>query len=135
MNRPLYMINPVAFQESFWAPDVFQLILGHKNKNYLNSLWLGTGWIALSLPQRVLYEVVLPLVNFRFGMALISCFRLPASSMLIFWNGICGTLGSVGIGLGQIVKSIVLTPKQSQEAFDQGYKDSVLEIFKINLPI
>ena len=129
------MINPVAFNESFWAPDVFQLVVGHRNKSYLNSLWLGTGWIVLSLPQRVLCEIVLPLVCLRPGICLSSCLSLPASTLVIFISGIRGLLGSVNLGIHQIVKSIVLTPKQSQEAFDLGHKDPVLEISKIKLPI
>ena len=42
-----------------WTPGFHQFRLG-KNKNYLNSLWLGTAWTFLMLPEILLFNLIVP---------------------------------------------------------------------------
>lgn len=57
-QRPRYIINPAAVPTAWAGPSWGYR--GFRNRNWINSIWLGTGWHALCLPQRFWWEVARP---------------------------------------------------------------------------
>ena len=125
---PRYMISPAAQKKSVWTPEVFQMVLGHPNPNYINSVWLGVFWNVGILPYRTLREFGWALFNFRFHLALLSLLVLPVSTFWLFCMGICGKLSAHTIPLDYINQSVILTPEQSQEAVGLGFNDVLIDV-------
>ncbi|KVH05427.1 hypothetical protein WS84_28250 [Burkholderia anthina] len=73
-----------------WTPAFYQYRLG-KNSKYLNSVWLGTVWAFLSLPELLLFMWLLPIFDRPstfFG-------RTRVTLLLILKLPILGLLGGV----------------------------------------
>jgi len=70
-----------------WTPSYVQYRLG-KNKNYLNSLWLGTVWAFLTLPEILLFNLIVPsfarprTVLVRHWSTLVLLIKLPVFGLL-----------------------------------------------------
>lgn len=107
---PRYLVNPGAIETSTWTPRIFQFVLGHSCKNYLNSLWLGTVWNVLTLPFRLVEEVLQPLFNFQFTKSVFSTVGFVATVPVLFWFGITGRLMGINVSKEQAMTSIVLPP-------------------------
>lgn len=131
-NPPAYLINPKAIKRSFWTPEVYQLIIGHRNPNYLHSVWLGTAWSLLSLPYRVFREVLVPLFHFRFGSLFTSLQVLPTSMVYLFLLGLAGRVMSANLPIHVVMQSLILTPEQSEEAIADGYSLPLIEVEKLH---
>lgn len=111
-------------------PEIFQVFFIHRNKNYINSLWLGVGWNLLSLPYRVFTEIVKPIFHFN-PVAILSFAVIPVTMWLILWHGITGRLSAAPITLEHAMSSIILTPQQGREAIEHGETDVVLDVSRL----
>ena len=131
-NPPAYLINPKAIKRSFWTPEVYQLIVGHRNPNYLHSVWLGTAWSVLSLPYRVFRELVVPLFHFDFGTFAESLWGLPVSLVYLLIQGLFGRVMSVNMSIEVSMKSLILTPEQGREALELGYCEPITLVDSVN---
>jgi hypothetical protein len=70
-----------------WAPAFHQYRFG-KNKSWLNSLWLGTIWAFLTLPEILLFNLLVPAIahpkvaHLRLLSTLALLIKLPVLGML-----------------------------------------------------
>jgi hypothetical protein len=133
LKPPRYAISPAAQVGSVWVPEVFQLVVNYQNPNYLNSLWLGTVWNLGVIPYRVFREFLVALFHFRFGVALLSIFVIPASALLIFVKGVLGKVRAHCVPLELVQQSVLLSKYESDTAFSRGHKEVVIDLDTIKL--
>lgn len=126
-QNPTCLINPVSSTEVMWSPHVYQMVLGHKNPSYLNSLWLGTVWNLLLLPFRVAIEVLWPLFNFELQLMCLSLWYVPVGSFRLLASSLSGHAMGLRISCEQMVSGRVLTPAQGRGAVASGFDTVVIE--------
>jgi hypothetical protein len=73
-----------------WTPAFHQYRLG-KNKSRLNSLWLGTIWAFLTLPEILLFNLLVP----AFANPKVAHLRLLSTVVLLIKLPLFGLLGQV----------------------------------------
>jgi hypothetical protein len=73
-----------------WTPGFHQYRLG-KNRDYLNSLWLGTAWAILTLPEILLFNLIVP----SFVRPSTALVRLWSTLVLLIRLPVFGLLGRV----------------------------------------
>jgi hypothetical protein len=73
-----------------WAPAFHQYRFG-KNKSRLNSLWLGTIWAFLTLPEILLFNFLVPAL----ATPKVAHLRLLSTVVLLFKLPLFGLLGQV----------------------------------------
>lgn len=130
-KSPRYVINPAASIKSVWFPGIHQILLDRPNKNYFNSLWIGTAGNALSLPYRLVDEVVIPLFNFRFLFAAIAVVAVPVSTLVVMISGIAGNASGMDISMDERIAGVVLSEESGQEALEQGCDIVVLDLLML----
>jgi len=130
-KAPRYIVNPAASTKSLWIADIHQLVVDRPNKNYFNSVWLGTVNTLLTAPHRIAVEIIWPLFNFRLAHAAISSALVPASIAMLMWCGLKGCVTGVDIPLHVAVNATTLTPEEGQQALEEGCDLVVLDLFML----
>lgn len=125
---PRFVINPRAIGRLYWSPKVYQHIFGHLNRSYLNSLWLGIIWNILTLPYRVVMQILWPIFNFEFGFALMGVLAVPASFILISFFGLMGRLISLPISVEIRMNAMVLNNKRASAMLASGDNRIVVDM-------
>ncbi len=125
---PKFLINPAAQKTSMWFPEVYQLMMGHTNPSYLNSLWLGTGWNLMIIPYRIARECLWSLFNFNIIMALFSVIVIPVTVVWMFVMGALGRLSGADFPITELKHCVILTPEQSRQAISQGFDTVLIDV-------
>lgn len=125
---PRYAINPAAQTKPLWAPAPYQVVVSHRNGNYLNSLWLGFVWNTLVLPYRIAREFLWNLFNFELFLAALSLLVIPVSYVMFMMYGLRGKLKGVAISLEESQQGVVLNPNQSEFAVATGHRQVLIDM-------
>lgn len=128
---PRYIINPMAAREPLWLPHVWQMAVADaRNPSYLNSLWLGTVYNLMLVPQRLFSETLVSLFNFQLGKCLFSLFAIPVSVLLFLIMGLSGRLAGINVTLEQAANALILKPAEGLAALEEGFTDLVIDLDK-----
>lgn len=125
-----YVINPLL-QAPAWVGDDWGLRI-YPCKSWLNSVWLGTVWNFMCVPQRFFYAVVMPLMALRpveFCIGLAAFFLNTVGHVLA---GLAGYLIMLPYPLKVMADALVLPPGKAKAAleagmFEDGYPVAVLK--------
>ena len=131
---PKYVLNPQA-QSSKWTCDIYQLASKNRNRNYLNSLWLGTVWNLFILPYRFLKEPCTLLVRGHYRMMWLSLLMLPMSVWKMFVAGVSGNLIAMDITIEQAVNGVTLRDGPAFEMIERGITEAVIDMSKVPFPV
>ena len=91
MNEaPRYRVN-MNFAPLVWNVESWQVV-NFRNRNYLNSLWMGTVVNLLNLPTRLYYEVFVIGCKTNILIAMFMLFQVAISTLSRTMSGLCGQL-------------------------------------------
>lgn len=117
-DTPKFVINPTlvptCWQGENWG------YRAHRNKNYLNSVWLGTVWNVFLLPQRIWHSVGVPLLHGRVIAALVNVPMVPVITLAYFCAGIIGSLKMLPYDLPTLMESYVLSEEEGKREIEHG---------------
>ena len=115
---PTYVINPLL-QRAAWTGDDWGFQL-YPSKNWLNSVWLGTVWNFMCLPQRFYCCVIVPLLGLQPVGVAIGLMAFFVNTTAQFFAGLYGRLIMLPYPLEVISDSVVLSPSRAQAAIEAG---------------
>lgn len=125
MNQPIatrFVINP-ALVPTLWQGETFGLH-SFKNRNYLNSLWLGIVWNALCIPQRAYLEIVRPALLGMISNALTGILVFIALTLGYAIAGVLGQLIMLPYQLDVLLNSKILDEDDSQLEIAAGVTEA-----------
>lgn len=119
-----YVINPLL-QAPAWAGDDWGIRI-YPCKSWLNSVWLGTVWNFMCVPQRFYYAVVRPLVELRPIELCIGLAAFVLNTLTHVLAGLMGYLIMLPYPLEIMADALILPPGKAQAAIDAGmFEDGV----------
>lgn len=129
---PSFLINPAAMPTRWtgepWGMRSFQ------NKNYLNSIWLGTVWNFMILPTRAYYELLGPLMRGDLGRLVGNVFAFITLTIAFFCAGLIGKLVMMPVELEVLQQSYVMNEHEAFAALNNGFTEPVIEVSKLPSP-
>jgi hypothetical protein len=117
-----YIINPAAVATA-WSGPLWGY-RGFRNRSWLNSLWLGTGWHVLCLPQRLWWEIVVPTYTDPAGIAH-HVIRFVVLTFGCFFLGIAGWLVMLPFPAEVISRARILDNEEAMQALRSGELSAV----------
>ena len=115
--RTKYIINPAAVPTAWSGPSWGYR--GFRNRSWINSVWLGTGWHALCLPQRFFWEVVRPTWTDPLGIAR-HALRFVGLTFGYFLLGVAGWLVMLPFPLEVVAHARILDNDEATQALRSG---------------
>jgi hypothetical protein len=113
-----YVINPLL-QPTAWAGDDWGMRM-YPSSNWFNSIWLGTVWNVMCIPQRFYYCVVVALLQLRPIEFCIGVVAFFVNTLALLVAGLFGYLVMLPYPLQIMSRALVLSPKRAKAALQSG---------------
>jgi putative Ca2+/H+ antiporter (TMEM165/GDT1 family) len=89
-----------------WFPQLHQIRMAN-NENWLQSVWLGTGWTFLHLPHIVFFFYLVPLLATRtLRVAIGGLWLLILATFKLFVYGVMGGLNSEDVTIEESMRRL-----------------------------